>query len=309
MTLLAFKVFGGEVPRLSETLLPDGAAQDAANCDLAHGELRGMRGDRDTYPGSAMGAPLKAVYTEDGATFFGWAYDTHAVRSMVQGDIHYRIYYTQVLEDGPIAKVARTQRNTNGVLDPVIGGYVPRFYPPEYTTPGWPGGSGTGPDSWLLGVPLPKVQADITQDNLVATLVDKPYWPDSQNLRLRVTVFYEDAAGNIVQQYDASNNEAASFSYDDPGPPPTTVTVTYDNVYYTNNSADRGFKIQDMLYPLGYARRPYKYYWFDPQPVELTGITKPVIITNAGPNDAEFSYTTSEPAPNPIDPAPPVTVA
>lgn len=301
MSLFVFRQFGGEIPRLAETLLPENAAQDAANCDLAHGELRGMRGDADGYTGSSLGAPIKAVYTENGASFFGWAYDTHAVRSMVQGDIHYRLYYTQVLEDGPIAKVARTHKNDNGNVTPIIGNLIPNFYPPEYTTPGWPGGGSGEPHSWILGVPRPKVQADIEQDNLVATLVDKAAWPDAPKLRLRVTVFYEDPTGKIVQQYDASNNEAASTNITDPNAP------TYNNVFWTNNTADRGNKIQDMLWPLGYQRRPYKYYWFNPKPIDLTGLAKPVLVTNAGPADATFTYDSM--TPDPTDPPPPVGVA
>lgn len=48
MTLLAIDTFSGMVPKLPAHLLPDGAAQWCKDCDLAHGDLRGLVGAKQT---------------------------------------------------------------------------------------------------------------------------------------------------------------------------------------------------------------------------------------------------------------------
>ena len=43
MTLLVQKVFRGEVPRVPDYLLVDGASKFALNCDLQHGSVAGVQ--------------------------------------------------------------------------------------------------------------------------------------------------------------------------------------------------------------------------------------------------------------------------
>ena len=53
MTLLAIDNFGGMVPKFPAHLLPDGSAQYCINCDLAHGDLRGLVDSKLAYSHSA----------------------------------------------------------------------------------------------------------------------------------------------------------------------------------------------------------------------------------------------------------------
>jgi hypothetical protein len=291
MTVLVFRIFAGEIPRLPHTLLPENAAQATSNCDLSHGELRGLHGNKVLYNGLVNGQQIKSVYSEDGTAFFAWNVDTWAVKSMVVDDIHYRFYYTQVLNDGPIAKMARTHRNTNGVIESVIGSFYVggNFQPPEASTPG--SGNGLGPDSWLLGVPRPKVDATSENDNLTLSMVDKPAWPGIPRLQLRVTFLLESPTGEVVAQHDITNHQHATVNPQGP--------VNYVNVWYDSNSAQRGNKIQDMLWPLGYVPRPYKYYWFNPPTFETQTIARTVTLTADAATSFTYEETVSTPPPGP----------
>jgi hypothetical protein len=274
VTLLVQRVFGGEVPRLPADLLPENQAQEARNVDVTHGELRGMRGAAAFAAGLTVGGrPVKSAYTEDGVHFFAWAEDVSVVRSQVVDDTHYRIYYSVLYDQAPIIKVARTARNNDGVLTPVIGsGLVGGNWQPPENSP--------GPDSWLLGVPAPRVQADVVEDNLGVTLDDRPEWPDAARLQLRVTYFLEDPAGQIVAQQDVSNTEAAAI----------VNGATYPQVAYTNDSTLRGNKVQDMLWPLGYTPRPYKYYWLTPPDIAMQSVGRTVVVNNTGNGPITITY-------------------
>jgi hypothetical protein len=294
MTIIAFRVFGGEIPRLPNTMLPENASWSAINCDLGHGDLRGFRGDNSWSSATSWGLPIKSIYTEDGIYFYGWPWDVYPVRSMVVGDIHRRIYYTITLPDGPLAKVGRTHRNDSGTFTRVIGnpgppanpqsGFVPQFWPPEVTTAGAPGGINGGTDSWVLGVPAPKVMADIEEDNLPVTLEDRNEWPGAPGLQLRVTLFYEAPSGEIVYQQDISNYDLATV--DGLGNP-----VTWRNVFYSTD-ANRGNKAQDMNYAMDRKQRPYKYYFFLPPVLPEESLARAAIVVNNGPAEATFQYTT-----------------
>lgn len=250
MTVLAFKVFAGEVPRLPETLLPENAARLAVNADFAHGELRMLRGGFEVEPAvTCNGALLRSVWTENGKDFFGWPYDVYAVKSQVVDDVHNRVYYTAMMDAGPLAKVCRTKRDTGFAVinNPATG--CPNYYPPEYHTAAF-----HGLDSWVLGVPTPRVMADVVEDNLAVELADKKDWPGMPALGLRVTLIYEDQNGAQVFEKDMTNTERA------PGT---------RNVIYTTNPGDRGILTEDMMWSLANTtnpalRAPYKFYFFIP---------------------------------------------
>lgn len=272
MTVLSFKGFGGEIPKLPAHELPAPHAQQAVDCDLQHGELRGLRGDK-TFATVATNAPIRAVYTVDGVNFFAWTYEVYPVKSMVPGEIYYRVYYTAMQADGPIIKVARTHRADGSDNPPavigtaIVGG---NWQPPE-----------NGADSWVLGVPAPEVQGNgDPAANLAADLVDKSSWPGLPNLRLKVTYFLEDLDGRMVYQQDISNTEQG-----------VADGVAYPQVEYTN-SADvaRGNKVQDMLWPLGYVPRPFKYYWFAPPSVDFSTLTASLDVTNTGTGDIVITF-------------------
>jgi hypothetical protein len=269
--VIPFAAFRGELPRLAAWELPEGYAQQVVNVDLMHGDLRGLRANAP-YQATALSAAPRAVYTEDGTNYFAWPYEAYPVKSMVVGDIYHRVYYTAMLSDGPIIKVARTVRDT-GVQ--VAGGQVVggNFKPPE---------NSNGPDSWVLGVPAPLVQNLNATDPLAASLADKAAWPGSPNLQLRVTFFIEDPSGKIVFQQTINNAEAAVH--------PNTG-VHYPQVLYTNDPSQRGNKVQDMLWPLGYTPRPYKYYWYTPPDTSLAALSRTVTVLNTDPGGANIVIT------------------
>jgi hypothetical protein len=282
VTVLSFKTFRGEIPRLPAHELPEGFGQEVVNADLQHAELRGLRGDFlfATVPSAR---PIRAVFTDDGVNFYAWQYEVYPVKSMVPGDVYWRVYYTGMQPTGPIIKVARTRRQDGSDLPPavigtsLVGG---NWQPPERSSPG---DLATGPDSWVLGVKAPEVQGngDIAA-NLGAELVDKPAWPDIPNLKLKVTYFLEDLEGRIVFQQDISNNEA--------GVGPNTGIV-YPAVEYTNAADEtRGNKVQDMLWPFGYTPRPFKYYFFIPPAVDFSTLTSTLDVTNTGSGNIVITF-------------------
>jgi len=284
MAVIPFRGFKGEIPRLAADGLPEGNAQLAVNVDLQHGELRGLRGNAD-FTSSPLGAPIVAVYTDDGSNFFAWPYDVYPVRSMVVGDLYHRLYYTSLLVDGPIIKVARTRRSFAGNPDGIqvvgtnlVGG---NFQPPENSSSPPSAFAGPDIDAWVLGVPAPRAQGIADDDRLIATLVDKPGWPGAPHLELRVTYFLEDAAGQIVFQQTINNSER--------GVDPVTGQ-SIPSVYYTNDWTQRGNKIQDMLWPFGFTPRPFKYYFYQPPDATTAALSRTVSVTNTGTGNVVITY-------------------
>jgi hypothetical protein len=275
--LIKLTSFGGEVPRIDDQSLPDNAAQATNNCDFSGPDLKGIK---DATLVSVMpnlnGEPMVSVWTENGASFFAWPWEVDAVKNPVIDDYSKRICYTGLPATGPIIKQARTRRDTGVTVianDTILGTGVPgsgNYKPPEASNPVADGGNGQGPDSWILGVRPPQVQ-DVGPDDLMTIeQVDRSFYPGVYGLRLRVTYFIENPEGEILWQTDISNNEAAL----------NNNAVAYPQVFYTNDSANRGNLIQDMLWPLGYEPRPLKYYWFDPPPAGDMVLTRTVTITN-----------------------------
>lgn len=79
--------FGGIVPRTSERLLPDNAAQIAINCRLSSGELEPFNTGAKVYSSAKVG-PLLAIHRiEDGGSYawLAWAYDVDVVKTTLYG--------------------------------------------------------------------------------------------------------------------------------------------------------------------------------------------------------------------------------
>lgn len=108
MTGIKINTFKGVRPRVPESLLQEGEATLAQNCDFAYGELR------HTKDGSLLGTMVNAprsIYTDDGLTFYTWTTDVDAVRSPLANDTFNRLYYT----DGSEMKVTnRLGTQTDG---------------------------------------------------------------------------------------------------------------------------------------------------------------------------------------------------
>lgn len=89
--LIAWKKFDGEIPRSPDYALPDHAAVETENCDLAYGELRGLR---QPFLLKATVQAVKSAYTYDGLHFATWNRTTFAVKAPITNDAHDRFYYT-----------------------------------------------------------------------------------------------------------------------------------------------------------------------------------------------------------------------
>ncbi len=274
--IIKFITFTGEIPRLPPHLLPDNAATFASNCDFLHGELRGhLNWSLVSVLPTYLGAPIVSVWTENGVDFFGWPYEVVAVKSPVINDPFHRIYYAAVPLSGPVLKLARTAADDGQI----INARVPNFFPPESQDVAL-----NSLASWLLGVPLPQAQGNSVDEKLGLSLYDLPSWPLMPNLGLRATFFLEDTSGAIVYQQDISNL--------DQGVDPNTG-LSLPQVIYTQDSAvrDTHNKIQDMLWPLGWKPRPYKYYWFTPPDVSALALSRTVTITNTDASNNPYVIT------------------
>lgn len=91
MASFKLNLFSGLRPRLPESLLPEGAATVAQNCDFAYGELRNTKGG---FAAFTMSNIARSIYTEDGLLFYSWERDVNAVRSPLASDQYNRLYYT-----------------------------------------------------------------------------------------------------------------------------------------------------------------------------------------------------------------------
>lgn len=108
MAASKINIFSGIRPRVPESLLPEGAATIAQNCDFAYGELRNTKAG--FLIGTMSNSP-KSIYTDDGLTFYTWTTDVDAVRSPLVSDTYNRLYFT----DGSAMKVAsRISTQVNG---------------------------------------------------------------------------------------------------------------------------------------------------------------------------------------------------
>lgn len=114
-------VLSGLRPRVPESLLPQGAATIAQNCDFAYGELRNTRGG---YPLKTMGNAPATIYTDDGLSFFSWMTDVDAVRSPLMGDTFNRLYYSG--ESGVRVTNRLSQQTSGGVPSSSYQVGVPR---------------------------------------------------------------------------------------------------------------------------------------------------------------------------------------
>lgn len=91
MALIAYKTFGGEIPRNEPYLLPQNNAQFAMNCDFVSGALRPLKNGLELF--TMVNNPIKGIYTEDGVNFYTWQAETHAFQSPIIEDEYNRMYF------------------------------------------------------------------------------------------------------------------------------------------------------------------------------------------------------------------------
>lgn len=106
--MIDLKRFGGEVPLLPPSELPDYAAQQALFCDFAHGNLAPLKGG---FLLGAMSNAVKSIYTEDGIYFYTWPTEAWPVKSPVMRDVYNRVYY---LDAGVLRVTTTAGMQTNG---------------------------------------------------------------------------------------------------------------------------------------------------------------------------------------------------
>ena len=91
--------FAGVVPRANAALLPDNAAQTAANCALWNNDLRPLKGPLDVVTPTALGGIIKSIYRigqtlPENQYWMAWTTDVDVVRGMIAGDTSERTYFT-----------------------------------------------------------------------------------------------------------------------------------------------------------------------------------------------------------------------
>lgn len=92
MPSLKVNNFGGIAPRISDRLLPPGAATIAENCKLWSGEIRPFRSPREDTAPLQLGF-IESLYQINGV-WLSWNKDVDVVRASIPGDTTGRIYYT-----------------------------------------------------------------------------------------------------------------------------------------------------------------------------------------------------------------------
>lgn len=136
------QTFSGIRPRIPDSLLPEGSATLAENCDFAYGELRNTK---DGFLLQSLQNDAGSIYTEDGLTFYTWTGDVDAVRSPLANDKFYRMYYTG---DGGVKVANRLGTTTTG---------------------------GPPSSSYVVGVPRPGTQPVMTVAQVALTTADTDF--------------------------------------------------------------------------------------------------------------------------------------
>lgn len=200
MSASKINLYSGIRPRLPESLLPEGAATIAQNCDFAYGELRNTKGG---YLVNTMINNPKSIYTDDGLTFYTWTTDVDAVRSPLVSDTYNRLYFT----DGTAMKVA------NRMSTQLAGG---------------PPGS-----SYNVGVPRPSVAPVLmvalpdATDSSKYTLAFKFHYEYSGIKYQEQTIAPTVLAGGKYQFTPPSMSRQVSYSTKDDFPPVGESGVVY----------------------------------------------------------------------------------
>lgn len=87
MGAIKLTAFGGLIPRTSERLIPDTAAQIAINCRLSSGELVPFNAGSKRYTSFKLGPFLSIARIDDGGShaWLSWPVDTDVVKALLYG--------------------------------------------------------------------------------------------------------------------------------------------------------------------------------------------------------------------------------
>lgn len=184
--------FGGIIPRRSERLLPDNAAQIAVNCKLSSGELVPLNAPASKYVSSKTGPLLAIARIVEGASSYWltWPYDVDVVKTPIVGTLRWAFTGDGEPRITTMAKAIAGGGNT---------------YPNEY---------------FVLGVPQPITAPTVTPSGGVGATVDRYYcytfysaW-DEEGAVSPVSAI---ASGKVDGTWDIAAMDAA---------PPNSGTVT-----------------------------------------------------------------------------------
>ena len=149
------ELFRGELPRYSANLLPEGNAQRAINAKLIQGNLQPWNSPATVTGLGTVSASISSLirYNADGGglqpQFLAWTADVEVARSTVPGDTDQRIYWT----DGVAPKMSSFSKLATGGAQIVTD----------------------TANYWLLGVPAPVDQAQVSLSGGPPTLDSESY--------------------------------------------------------------------------------------------------------------------------------------
>jgi hypothetical protein len=156
MSVIVYKGFMGEQPRLEPHLLPEAAAQLALNVEFESGALTPTKSG--TLLTTLLSNPVKGLYTEDGVSFFSWPVEAQTFISPVIEDAYNRMYYL-LPSEGLLRTGLKAEMAANGPTPATV---------------------------FQAGVPQPTVAP-------VATLIQRTDLPEYPGATVTVTAWWESA--------------------------------------------------------------------------------------------------------------------
>ena len=190
MTAIKITNFSGIIPKLAERLLPDNAAQMAANTKLSSGELRPMRKAINVFtPANAL--DVQSIFKVDETTWFAWpTADVKMVQAAFEGEARYA--YTGL---GPPKITTKT------LGTPVSG-------------------SGSPAASRCLGIPAPKTAPSVSHSGGTGATVSRFY----------LYTFYseanEESSGSPVSTFVTGKVDGTWSITSMEASPPNTGSIT-----------------------------------------------------------------------------------
>lgn len=155
---LSFKRFAGMFPRTPNQLLPDNAASLAVNCDFSKDVLGSLKGGLDVLTIESGTSAGKGFYSANGTNWYTWSEEVVGYKSPVIDETYSRIYF-----------VTRTSGSPYVAISPEVTGTI----------------SGTPPQTWRLGVPVPASAPTLT-------LITRTTLPDYPTATFSFSYWWED---------------------------------------------------------------------------------------------------------------------
>lgn len=306
--MIDLKQFSGEIPRAPADKLPQGAAQLAVNCDLAHGELRSLKGMSTRFATSHQ--PVRGIFTDDGLRFFVWNEYTRAFLSPTVDDAYDRVYFCNASSGLRVTQASQMRLSSNNPGAPTASwkvGVSPAWGAIGVTVSGTATEGSTVETVSLVAVavngwgeesaPTAPVVFDISLGQSVAYSVSVT--PDAAQRSLAGVNFYRTYASSESTDYILVNSTPAAISggvatFNDPNVGAATATIltsqTWDappafifDVCYIGNGMVCGAVGKDLCITEPY--RPHAWAYRMSFPYGITGLIPVeggVLVTTKG---------------------------